>query len=86
MAFVPPGRGNEARERTGCTGHGFLRVHSESESGVSWKWWPQKSTEWVTGSRVGVLTDLSLLGSGEPCGPDGNDYLWVRTGAGTWPR
>lgn len=41
----------EARERKGCSGHSILRVGSGSEGWVSWEWWPQKSTEWVTEIR-----------------------------------
>ena len=41
----------EAREVKGCSGHSVLRVGPGSKGWVSWEWWPQKSTVWITEIR-----------------------------------
>ena len=41
----------EARGGEGCSGHSILRVGPGSKGWVSWKWWPQKSTVWMTEIR-----------------------------------
>lgn len=42
--FLWTGRGNEAKEGKGCSGHDLLKADSGSEGWVSWEWWPQKCT------------------------------------------